>query len=82
MKAVKFTDGKGETKVRLVIDMEGQYFLLPENVSSEARACQKWFAKAVDSFGKPDVPVKKRKKANGSKKKAAPASKVDLDAIL
>lgn len=84
--AVKFTDGYGKTQMRLVVMVEGQPFLLPEEVSSKAKASQKWFAtQMMEKLNGPAAPKKKvRKKA----KKAAPveqpapaAPPVNMDAL-
>ena len=42
--AVKFTDGHGKTQMRFVAFLGDTPFLLPMDVSGNARAAQRWFA--------------------------------------
>lgn len=65
--AAKYTDGYGNTQMRFVAMMNGQPFLLPTDVSGQARAVQRWFREQM--MEKLGQPVKKttrtrRKKAD------------------
>lgn len=45
--SVKYTDGYGETQVRLVVMLGGQPYLLDKNISSNAKTPQKWMSEQI-----------------------------------
>lgn len=71
MYAVKYTDGYGETKMRLVIMIGEQPFLLPALVSDKANASQKWFADQLRAKLSP-VPAKIKKARKRKAKRVEP----------
>jgi hypothetical protein len=86
MYAVKYTDGYGKTKMRLVIMVDDKPYFLPPEVSSKAKSTQRWFEEAVrDHLGLNTVKKTKKSPAKAKKSKAAEKSgsvpQLNLDSI-